>query len=523
MSRWAARYGLPDPGSMAAAVTDANPDTASASATTFRSATTAALFCADLTGDAASAVRRGWSAPQPYEQLRRLTEAARSVAETSDATAAAADRLAASIRAAQGAISRAFEAARQSVVELVANPLTDVERLLDEFGHESRRRAIVELLVAAVRSAVESVESCARSVLPTLNADLRDGVPRATGPSPAQSAVAARDSGLRAALQADLDSTDPHRRYFAQSVEDALARAAADGRSATLLTYDPDDPPRQGGVAIAIGDLARAASVSVVVPGVMNSPTRIGDSLNLAYRLNNATDKALPRGQSATVLWFDYDIPVSWPDDNAVGFRSGGVSNAVADTFKAVDASDPMAGGVRLAAFVGTLRPLIDGAARLALIGHSDGSVVASAAALNLKRGAGVDDVVLLGSPGAGYAVGSAEDYGAVDPDHVFVLSYPGDPIPHVGQNSLVAGLNPVTGLVRKRVFGVDRGPFGPNPHDPGFGAQVMTTPSNKPTSGPADFGQHSIDNYLSGESLDAVGAVAAGQYTEVPVRDPQR
>jgi hypothetical protein len=49
----------------------------------------------------------------------------------------------------------------------------------------------------------------------------------------------------------------------------------------------------------------------------------------------------------------------------------------------------------------------------------------------------------------------------------------------------------------------------------------VITAPSNEPVDSAPDFDQHALSNYLSGSSLDAVGAVAAARYQQVPVQAP--
>ena len=64
---------------------------------------------------------------------------------------------------------------------------------------------------------------------------------------------------------------------------------------------------------------------------------------------------------------------------------------------------------------------------------------------------AGVDDIVLLASPGAGYGVHTADDYPAVPADHVYALAFPADPVP----NSLTDVLAGVIGVAGAPVGGL--------------------------------------------------------------------
>ena len=156
------------------------------------------------------------------------------------------------------------------------------------------------------------------------------------------------------------------------------------------------------------------------------------------------------------------------------------------------------------------------------------GSTAVSAAA---ARGAGFDDLVLLGSPGAGIEVDSAADYPDLAPEHVWVAALDQDPITTDITDDITGvlnglGLNPLQPT-----------PFGPDPADGDFGAQVLDVPSNAPDisvqiGGP--FGaltdalanevidlrlHHQQANYLSGPALDAVAAIVVGDYDAVPIR----
>ena len=172
--------------------------------------------------------------------------------------------------------------------------------------------------------------------------------------------------------------------------------------------------------------------------------------------------------------------------------------------------------------------------ARFVAVGFSMGSTTVSAAA---ARGARLDDLVLLGSPGASTDVETADDYPDVPADHTFVVSYDQDPVTR-GRTDLLAGV-----LGTAIHLPTQSTPYGPDPAAKGFGAQVVDADSNNPDidvelhtgglGGPladllgseladqfADLAAHHQEsNYLSGESLDAVAAVVDGQYSDVPVK----
>jgi hypothetical protein len=261
----------------------------------------------------------------------------------------------------------------------------------------------------------------------------------------------------------------------------------------------------------------------VLVPGVGNSPTGIAGSVELAQALNRAADNAGGPGSSAaTVLWLGYDVPLTSTKDGADGTAFDYLHSAVQDSLRAIDATDAMMGGGSLAAFVHGLRAVANPAANLTLIGHSYGSTTVAQATRYLGKDGSVDDVVLLGSPGVGYGIENAGDLRGVDPDHVFGLSFPFDPVPSLGASGVVAALNPVGQFARRLTFGADRGPFGPDPAREAFGGNVISAPSNEPVDGAPDFDQHALSNYLSGSSLAAVGAVAAARYQQVPLQAPR-
>lgn len=163
--------------------------------------------------------------------------------------------------------------------------------------------------------------------------------------------------------------------------------AAVDRPGRALLDLEVDRDPADGqGVraAVARGDVDTAGHVGVFTPGFTAGVDE------LPARLDELDALAVAAGpDTAAVAWYGYDAPQT---------------AEVAEPHRSVLGREPaVEGGRRLASFLdglGAARP--EGAdAHVTAIGHSYGSVVTAAAVAPGGAG-GVDDVVLLGSPGVG-------------------------------------------------------------------------------------------------------------------------
>jgi pimeloyl-ACP methyl ester carboxylesterase len=141
------------------------------------------------------------------------------------------------------------------------------------------------------------------------------------------------------------------------------------------------DPRGRGRAVLALGDLATAAHVAVLVPGADIDLGTLADPidpqrrpLGWAQALSEAAGPDL-----AVVLWVGYETPQGLGVDAATGRLA-------------------RAGAPALARFVDDLRrdELAPGA-QVTVVGHSYGAVVTALAAPDLP----VADLVLLGSPGA--------------------------------------------------------------------------------------------------------------------------
>jgi uncharacterized protein YukE len=183
----------------------------------------------------------------------------------------------------------------------------------------------------------------------------------------------------------------------ADSFEDPITGERPGG---VLHLYDPAAFDGDGRVAIGVGDLDTADDVAVFTPGIT---TTMSDTTSYTGQMINVYESTRYNGDGssvATLFWLGYDAPDAFYDP------------ATATEGRAED------GGRRLADMVDGLRASRpDDPAHLTAIGHSYGSTTTSYAAGDFDLAA--DDVVLVGSPGAGPA-DHADDF-SVGADNVYV------------------------------------------------------------------------------------------------------
>ncbi|MFF9011533.1 alpha/beta hydrolase [Streptomyces sp. NPDC014870] len=202
----------------------------------------------------------------------------------------------------------------------------------------------------------------------------------------------------------------------------AVLRGMA-GRDRRLLSFDG----RDGGRSVeAVGDLARAERVAVLVPG---SDTALGSE---RFRAGAVALQRELGERTAVLAWLGYNTPAT--------------ASAAAVTPGRADASAP---GLR--AFVEELRAAKP-AARITLLCHSYGSVVCAKAAHKLPA----DALVLYGSPGTGADRAADLGTGAT----VWAGRGTADWIAHVPHLRIALPLGELG--------------FGTDPLDPEFGARVV-------------------------------------------------
>ncbi len=542
---WAAAYGLPDPGVPADAVLAARPDTLRSLSGCFGAVAGALRDGSDDAARADTVLLDGWSTPALCALVATAMAEAQLTAESCDGNATALALCADDLDRCRAAVHRAYADADAAIAAQGLPDETNPFAILSFGGPNpfDQQRMVVRLLYGATRAIFDNTCTLAAALYAGLGPDPRPDLPGwlpGGATTPSGHTAASTDTANRASLRADLTSASPSRRAFAVHVQQALRHAeTTTGGRVQLLRYDPAHPSAQGGAAISVGDVTDADSVAVLVPGVGNSPSDMSGLLDTAASLNAAADGAAPGTSTATVVWVGYTVPLN----GSASMSGDPVDSAIGNAALATNALDATVGGAQLSSFCQRLRSVMDTSAGLTLIGHSYGSMVVSQAALDLGPDAGVDDIVMLAPPGAGYRVRTAADYRAVSPEHVYALAFPRDPIPHSITDRAAAAAILANSII-SRGAGGDGSPFGPDPTSPGYGAQVIAAPSGVPVrhdppgllgsllAGPGlvaidragvnplrNIDQHDLDNYLGGAARAAVAAVVVGKYAKVPVR----
>lgn len=533
-SSWAQQYCLFDPGILANDINSIGLSLISATTRVMECTSQATSDAGPALDDAVRQLVLGWSARRAHDNLETIRRANEQVRDACTTMAHHTRRLHEAILAARSSVVSAYAAADASIasgnllhypVSYGEDPVTSLMRAyidpMDKARIDGARCGVVSDVYFALTTAQRALDDVAEFVAASLRVDPWTALPAPLMPT-AQTEASRANLRNQLILNADLASADEWRRRFALSVTAALNRGSESGADVQLLAYDSDEPALQGGVVLAIGDVASAKFVTTIVPGVGNSPLDMGDTVDLASTLNDkVTSTARNGGSSATVLWFDYDIPMSVGYDKIPDSTTQAVLHGFSDVLNGANSTHADAESERLVEFLGELRSLVAPGAQISLVGHSYGAVVASLAAKRLPAKVSLKSLFMLAAPGAGRGVHSAKSYPALSPEQVYVASYPFDPVTSSAFDELLDA-NPTHAWARRYLpFSVDDGPFGADPARAAFGAQVINTPSNVPTDGrnPADFSQHALTNYLAGETLGAIAAVMTGQPQGIPLR----
>lgn len=194
------------------------------------------------------------------------------------------------------------------------------------------------------------------------------GLPDPVGATPAD--IAAFFARLPAPAAADLTGRYPGVVGNLDGAPIPLRYRANATFGAQTLVYDPAG---DGKVAVVVGDLASAARIAVLVPGVDTTLANVTKQVSWARQLHDASE-----GRVAVIAWLGYDAPK-------------GAGRAAIRSERAV------AGAAALERFVAGLVAQCP-QATIAVIGHSYGSLVMARAAARLPGA--VTDLVAIGSPG---------------------------------------------------------------------------------------------------------------------------
>ncbi|MFG2600341.1 alpha/beta hydrolase [Streptomyces sp. NPDC048462] len=262
-----------------------------------------------------------------------------------------------------------------------------------------------------------------------------------------------------------------------------------------------------GRAIVSFGNPDTARNVSAYVPGLNTSL----DEDFARNDLKRARDTAIGTQQhdpsSAGIVWLGYDAPQSVDGFDSLDVmgderaeRGGGAFNRFMDGISVTnEGEDP----------------------HVTAIGHSYGSRTVGAATQEGGGIPGVDDIVLVGSPGVG--VDRAEDLG-VGKDHVFVGAAENDVVTKLPskQQSAVGAAVWMTGPVGSYLVGdlADQGDddlwFGKDPASEAFGARRFPVGDGpKLVSGNGlsiDAHSQYFDPDRDASSANSIALVAAGQ-----------
>ncbi|WUS98265.1 alpha/beta hydrolase family protein [Streptomyces sp. NBC_00708] len=272
-----------------------------------------------------------------------------------------------------------------------------------------------------------------------------------------------------------------------------------------------------GRAIVSFGNPDTARNVSAYVPGLNTSLDKEFATGDIKRARDTARASIKYDHSSASMVWLGYDAP-QFPDglsslavagdERAV--KGGGSFNQFMDGLVATNAHDDP---------------------HMTAIGHSYGSRTVGAATQQGGGIPGVDDIVLVGSPGVG--VDRAEDLG-VGKDHVFVGAAENDIVTKLpSRRQAVAGLYAMpAGPVGVHLFGdaADQGDddlwFGKDPASEAFGARRFPVAPGPP---PIGLGGLSIDahsNYFDADperdamSADSIALIAAGKADKVKLEE---
>lgn len=299
-----------------------------------------------------------------------------------------------------------------------------------------------------------------------------------------------RDQANRLALARDLSALGWRERESALTaaqrrilrLDRRIDSALAGDSDALLYDYDPDAFDTDGAVSVFTADPATADHVAVLVPGFTSDASDLPDLLERAEWLEAAAGS---HGESTAVLaWLGYDAP-----DNLLGD---------ADATRVLTASAAEQGGGLLAELTDDLYAG-DHPRHLTVIGHSYGSTTAALAAAH--EGLRADDLVLLGSPGAGPGVHNVDGLG-MSGGHVWVGANSRDPVASLGDHGWVGGSDVGVGL-------------GHDPAEEDFGATRFHAES-APGADSGPLAAHGSYFEPGGESLANLGAIVSGHPEQV-------
>ncbi|MFH8373705.1 alpha/beta hydrolase [Streptomyces cyaneofuscatus] len=276
-----------------------------------------------------------------------------------------------------------------------------------------------------------------------------------------------------------------------------------------------------GRAIVSFGNPDASRHVSAYVPGLNTSLDEEFAKNDLGRARDTAIGAQGYDESTASIVWLGYDAP-QLPDGDGVAGYFAVMGTARAE--KGGLAYRDFMGGI--AATNGNEDP------HLTAIGHSYGSRTVGAAAAVPGGIPGVDDIILVGSPGVG--VNHAVDLG-VGSGHVFVGAAANDPVTKLPSKAqvVVGGVGLVVGGPGGAYLAGDLADpgdddlwFGKDPASKAFGARRFPVADGPPLVGGGGVNLDAHSNYFSPErdavSADSIALIVSGNADRLKMEEPK-
>ncbi|MFF3532087.1 alpha/beta hydrolase [Streptomyces rubiginosohelvolus] len=335
--------------------------------------------------------------------------------------------------------------------------------------------------------------------------------------------VLARDAANRRNLPALIDKlegvdTDKARDQLA-GLREIERQLNENGKPPMYLIGIGDEG--NGRAIVSFGNPDESQHVSAYVPGLNTSLDEEFAKNDLGRARDTAIGAQGYDESTASIVWLGYDAPQLPDKDGVAGYF------AVMGTGRAEK------GGAAYRDFMGGISATNQNKdPHLTAIGHSYGSRTVGAAAARPGGIPGVDDIILVGSPGVG--VDHAVDLG-VGSEHVFVGAAANDPVTKLPSKTqvVVGGLGlALGGPGGAYVVGdlADPGDddlwFGKDPASKAFGARRFPVADGPPLVSGSGISLDSHSNYFSPErdavSADSIALIVSGNADRLKMEEPK-
>ncbi|RPK94504.1 MULTISPECIES: alpha/beta hydrolase [Streptomyces] len=335
--------------------------------------------------------------------------------------------------------------------------------------------------------------------------------------------VLARDAANRRNLPALIDKlegvdTDKARDQLA-GLREIERQLKEDGKPPMYLIGIGDEG--NGRAIVSFGNPDASQHVSAYVPGLNTSLDEEFAKNDLGRARDTAIGAQGYDESTASIVWLGYDAPQLPDKDGAAGYF------AVMGTGRAEK------GGAAYRDFMGGISVTNQNKdPHLTAIGHSYGSRTVGAAAARPGGIPGVDDIILVGSPGVG--VDHAVDLG-VGSEHVFVGAAANDPVTKLPSKTqvVVGGIGLVLGGPGGAYLAGDLADpgdddlwFGKDPASKAFGARRFPVADGPPLVSGSGVSLDSHSNYFSPErdavSADSIALIVSGNADRLKMEEPK-